>query len=122
MLLLSQLDANLNTALLRLIEQERNGEQIKANLLSCVVSSYFELGCDDAADQAPPPYSNQRQPESAKHGVYKRYFEAPFLQATQQYYAEESATFIQRHSMTDYFRKVRCILFESFASCTHFSG
>jgi cullin 1 len=110
---------NITSALLRLIQQERNGEKITTKLLSCVISSYLELGCNEAQDsQIPNAPQNRNQSNDAKQGVYKRHFEVPFLENTRDYYANESSEFVQTHTVTEYLKKVEQRLKEESDRCT----
>lgn len=98
---------NITSALLRLIEQERNGEKITTKLLSCVISSYLELGCNEVYENQTQALGASRS-NDAKQGVYKRHFEAPFLEHTREYYAKESGEFLQSHShgVVEYLKEV----------------
>lgn len=104
--LFNGLHSNITSALLRLIQQERNGEKITTNLLSSVISSYLELGCNETQDSQPPANANARANENLKQAVYKRHFEAPFLEHTREYYTKESNEFVQTHTVTEYLKKV----------------
>lgn len=97
---------NITSALLRLIQQERNGEKITTNLLSCVISSYLELGCNEVQDVQNRGVQSNRTSEATKQGVYKRHFESPFLEDTREYYSKESSEYVQTHTVTDYLKKV----------------
>jgi cullin 1 len=105
-MLFSKLHSNITSALLRLIQQERNGEKITTKLLSCVISSYLELGCNEAQETQPHSNAAARVADNLKQGVYKRHFEVPFLENTRDYYAKESAEFVQTHTVTEYLKKV----------------
>ncbi|KAI6244043.1 hypothetical protein M3Y99_00073600 [Aphelenchoides fujianensis] len=115
--LFKELNGNITTALLRLIQQERNGEKITTKLLSCVIGSYLELGCNESRENANAP-PGARPAEQSKNGVYKRFFETPFLSDTRDYYAAESASFVQQHTVTDYLKKVEQRLKEEHDRCT----
>src|SRR6478752_4515530 len=98
--------SNITSALLRLIQQERNGERITTNLLSFVISSYLELGCNETQESRIQINSANNANENVKQGVYKRHFEAPFLEHTREYYTKESNAFVQTHTVTEYLKKV----------------
>lgn len=38
--------------------------------------------------------------------IYQEYFEMPFLQDTQEFYRQESISYLQNHSVMDYLFKV----------------
>lgn len=84
----------LTTALLALIEKERNGEQIDTTLVSGVVGAYVALGL------------NKDKPKETTLEVYKRDFEDTFLQSTDVFYTAESTQFIAVNTISDYMRKV----------------
>ncbi len=62
----------LASAILRLIELQRNGETIDQGLVKKVVDSLVSLGLDEA------------DPNKACLDVYKEHFETPFIDATEQ--------------------------------------
>lgn len=80
-------------AILRLIEDQRNGETIDQGLVKQVVESFVSLGLDDT------------DTNKACLDVYKEHFEAPFIDATETYYKHESESFIASHSVPDYLKK-----------------
>ncbi|WWD18765.1 hypothetical protein CI109_103220 [Kwoniella shandongensis] len=85
--------SRLTQAVLRQIEQQRNGEDIDSGLLKKVIDSYVSLGLDEA--------DVQRQ----NLDVYKEFFQAPFLATTEQYYRAESSAFVSSNSVSDYMKK-----------------
>lgn len=105
------------TAVLELIERERNGETINTRLISGVVDCY--------GNQCTAPVFNYRWPvvelgvdpdSSQTRGrqlmVYKDHFEREFLQHTEHFYIAESATFLANNPITEYMKKVstaRCV-------------
>ncbi|KAJ8662605.1 hypothetical protein O0I10_001567 [Lichtheimia ornata] len=91
---------NVIAAVLKLIERERNGETIETSLVKNIVDSLVSLGLDTT--------------DSTKSNldVYKEYFEAPFIQATEVYYTTESERFITENSVPDYMKKAEVRLNE----------
>ncbi|KAG8775933.1 hypothetical protein FRC12_001188, partial [Ceratobasidium sp. 428] len=86
-------DHKLVVALLKMIEKQRNGESIDTGLVKKVIDSFVSLGLDDN-DQ-----------NKAQLDVYQKEFEKPFIEATEKYYSQESATFLQEHSVPEYLKK-----------------
>jgi len=80
-------------AILRLIEQQRNGETIDQGLVKKDVDSFVSLGIDEGD-------INKASLEN-----YKDHFESPFLNATERYYKQESETFLAENSVSDYLKK-----------------
>lgn len=80
-------------AILRLIEEQRNGETIDQGLVKKVVDSFVSLGIDEAD-------INKQSLEN-----YKEHFETPFLDATEKYYTQESEAFLAENSVSDYLKK-----------------
>ncbi|CAO3629492.1 unnamed protein product [Cunninghamella blakesleeana] len=88
------------TAVLKLIERQRNGESIETGLIKNVVDSFVALGLD----------SNDTT--KSNFSVYKEFFEAPFITATEVYYKTESEKFITENSIPDYMKKAESRLAE----------
>ena len=86
-------NTRLATALLRLIEQQRNGQTINQGLVKQVVDSFVSLGLDEV------------DPNKVCLDVYKQHLEAPFLIATETYYRKESETFLIENSIPEYLKK-----------------
>jgi len=80
-------------AILRLIERQRNGEQIDQGLVKKVVDSFVSLGLDESDIM------------KVSHEVYREHFEQPFLEGTEKYYRQESETFLAENSVPDYLKK-----------------
>ncbi|KAI0916807.1 hypothetical protein AcW1_007843 [Taiwanofungus camphoratus] len=80
-------------AILRLIERQRNGETIDQGLVKKVVDSFVSLGLDEG------------DINKVSYEVYKEHFEAPFLEATEKYYRQESEAFLAENSVADYLKK-----------------
>ena len=109
--------SRLTQALLRQIEQQRNGEPVDSSLLKRVIDSYGEffrqllwlfteisravsLGLDEA--------DAQRQ----MLDVYRDFFQVPFLEATRYYYRVESEAFVANNTVSDYMKKAESRLQE----------
>ncbi|TFK73584.1 Cullin-domain-containing protein [Pluteus cervinus] len=90
---IQQKNTKLASAILRLIEMQRNGETIDQGLVKKVVESFVSLGLDDA------------DINKACLDVYREHFETPFLAATEQYYKQESETFLANNTVSDYLKK-----------------
>lgn len=114
--LFAEQSSNLTTALLNLIEQERNGEKITTQLVSGVVSSYLELGVNEPQENTSTNGTNTKN-RDFKLGVYKRIFETPFIEITRSFYSVESTSFMQSHSVTEYLKKVESRLNEERDRC-----
>ncbi|CUA71111.1 Cullin-1 [Rhizoctonia solani] len=107
-------DRKLIVLLLSMIEKERDSETIDTSLVKKAIDSLVALGLDD---------NNQN---TADLQVYLRDFQKPFLEATEKYYARESATFFQTHtsSIPNYLKKTEECLCEEEARavrCLHSS-
>ncbi|KAF7358131.1 CULLIN-2 domain-containing protein [Mycena venus] len=84
----------LTSAILRLIELQRTGKTIDQGLVQKVLDSMVSLGLD-AADL-----------KKKCLNVYKEHFEIPFIDATEQYYRNESAAFLAKNGLSNYLKKV----------------
>ncbi|KAL0264821.1 ubiquitin ligase (cullin) of SCF [Diplodia seriata] len=91
---------NVMKSVLRLVEKQRNGETIEQNQIKSVVDSFVSLGLDES--------------DSTKTtlDVYKEFFEKPFLDATADYYKQESRRFLADNSVVDYMKKAEARLDE----------
>ncbi|WWC71074.1 uncharacterized protein I206_105027 [Kwoniella pini CBS 10737] len=92
--------SRLTQAVLRQIEQQRDGEDIDSGLLKKVIDSYVSLGLDEA--------DAQRQ----NLDVYKEYFQNAFISTTEHYYRAESSAFVSSNSVSDYMKKAEARLQE----------
>ncbi|KAJ7263792.1 ubiquitin-protein ligase [Mycena rebaudengoi] len=83
----------ITSAVLRLIEQQRDGASIDQTLVKKVVDSFVSLGLDNA------------DPNKECLDVYKEHFEAPFIAATERYYTTESEAFLASGTVSDYLKR-----------------
>ncbi|KAJ3517434.1 hypothetical protein NLJ89_g499 [Agrocybe chaxingu] len=90
---IQQKQTKLAGAILRLIEDQRNGGVIDQGLVKKVVDSFVSLGLDDT------------DPNKACLDVYKEHFELPFIDATEKYYKQESESFLASNTISDYLKK-----------------
>jgi cullin 1 len=81
------------SAILCLIERQRNGEAVDEGLVKKVVDSFVSLGIDES-DLNKDSLDN-----------YKQHFEIPFLTATEAYYKHESESFVAENPVSDYVKK-----------------
>ncbi|KAI8908568.1 Cullin, partial [Gorgonomyces haynaldii] len=80
-------------AALKLVSKQRNGEAIDTNLIKKAVESFVSLGLDES--------DSKRQTLD----LYKTYFEAPFIAATESFYKSASESFISANTIPDYLIK-----------------
>ncbi|GBM71016.1 Cullin-1 [Araneus ventricosus] len=94
--LLEPLKRRMSSAVLKLIERERNGETVNTRLISTALNSYIEMGinCADPYSDHPSLY------------LYKEAFEAAFLTETELFYATESATIIRKNPVSEFMKKI----------------
>lgn len=88
-----KLSNRLITAVIKLIDKQRDGETIDSQKIRTVVQSCVALGLDE---------------NSAKRtniNVYKEHFEDPFLKDTDEYYNRESAEFLETKGVVEYLKK-----------------
>uniref|UniRef100_A0A914C0K7 Cullin family profile domain-containing protein n=1 Tax=Acrobeloides nanus TaxID=290746 RepID=A0A914C0K7_9BILA len=117
-ILFETLHQNVTAAILKLIEQDRNGEKIQNSLVSGVISSYLELGINEQDDNANfNTNAGGGRRAIAKLAVYKNHFEKRFLEDTRGYYTTESTEFVQNNSVTEYLKKVERRLSEERDRC-----
>ncbi|KAK2744170.1 hypothetical protein FQN57_004430 [Myotisia sp. PD_48] len=91
---------NVMSAVLNLIEKQRNGETIEQSQIKHIVNSFVSLGLDEN--------------DSFKSTlvVYQFYFEKPFIEATRAYYDRESKQFVAENSVVEYMKKAETRLDE----------
>ncbi|KAH9979902.1 Cullin-domain-containing protein [Lactifluus volemus] len=84
---------NLTGTILRLVEQQRNGETVDQGLVKKVIDSFVSLGIDET------------DLNKVSLSIYKEHFEIPFLNATEAYYKLESDSFLAENNLSDYLNK-----------------
>lgn len=91
--LFAKVHQNVMSAVLKMVEKQRNGETIEQAQIKSVVDSFVSLGLDEA--------------DSTKStlDVYRYHFERPFLEATTKYYENESKQFVAENSVVEYMKK-----------------
>ncbi|KAG8184675.1 hypothetical protein JTE90_013069 [Oedothorax gibbosus] len=94
--LLEPLKRRMSSAVLKLIERERNGETVNTRLISIALNSYIEMGinCADPYSDHPSLY------------LYKEAFETTFLSETELFYASESACIIRKNPVSEFMKKI----------------
>lgn len=98
--LLEKLSVNVMAAVVKMVEKQRNGEDIAHILISRLVDCFAVLGLKLADDRK--PYLD----------VYRDYFEEPFLQATVRYYENESAQYESNMTVYEYMKKLEIRVYE----------
>ncbi|PVH97126.1 Cullin-domain-containing protein [Periconia macrospinosa] len=87
-------------SVLKLVEKQRNGETIEQSYIKSVVDSFVSLGLDE------------QDSSKSTLDVYREYFEKPFLEATAEYYNNESKQFLAENSVVEYMKKAEARLDE----------
>lgn len=87
-------------AVLKLVEKQRNGETIDQLQIKAIVDSFVSLGLDE------------NDPTKPTLDVYRYYFEIPFIEATKNYYRNESKLFVAENSVVEYMKKAESRLEE----------
>ena len=88
------------SAVLNLVEKQRNGETIEQSQIKSIVDSFVSLGLDE----------NDSSKTTLE--VYRFYFEKPFIAATRTYYQNESRQFVADNSVVEYMKKAEARLEE----------
>ncbi|KAK8060441.1 Cullin 1 [Apiospora saccharicola] len=88
------------SAVLMLVEKQRNGETIEHGQIKQVVDSFVSLGLDE------------HDSSKSTLDVYRFHFERPFLEATSEFYAAESTQFVAENSVVEYMKKAEARLNE----------
>lgn len=91
---LQQKQMSLTSAVLKLIEAERNGAIIDQGLVKKVLDSFISLDLDDS------------DLNKTCLDIYEKQFEVPFLDATQKFYKQESESFLAANRLSDYLKEV----------------
>ncbi|DAA74703.1 TPA_exp: Uncharacterized protein A8136_3019 [Trichophyton benhamiae CBS 112371] len=91
---------NVMSAVLGLIEKQRNGETIEQSQIKHIVNSFVSLGLDES------------DTSKSTLVVYQYYFEKPFIEATRVYYDRESKRFVAENSVVEYMKKAELRLEE----------
>eukprot|EP00038_Savillea_parva_P013983 m.9764 g.9764 ORF g.9764 m.9764 type:complete len:773 (+) comp2673_c0_seq1:137-2455(+) len=88
-------------AMMGLITRERNGEGVNTQLIRSITDCCVALGLDED-DEA---HGDEGSAMDGQLAVYKQFFEEDFLKRTEEYYAKESATFLEENQVTEYMKK-----------------
>ncbi|KAL9104037.1 MAG: hypothetical protein Q9163_000976 [Psora crenata] len=92
--------SNVMDAVLKMVKKQRDGETIEQSQIKNIVDSFVSLGLDET------------DTTKSTLDVYRFNFEKPFLDATTQYYQEESAQFVAQHPVVEYMSKAEARLQE----------
>ena len=87
-------------AVLKMVKKQRDGETIEQSQIKSIVDSFVSLGLDETDNT------------KSTLDVYRFNFEKPFLDATTQYYQEESAQFVAQNPVVEYMKKAETRLQE----------
>ena len=87
-------------AVLKMVKKQRDGETIEQSQVKSIVDSFVSLGLDET------------DTTKSTLDVYRFNFEKPFLDATQQYYEEESKQFVAQNPVVEYMKKAETRLQE----------
>lgn len=96
----AQLHRDVMEGVSKMVERQRNGETIEYGLIKRIIDSFITLGPDEA------------DPTKATIGIYRHYFETPFLDATKRFYQNESKQFVADNGVVEYMKKAEAWLDE----------
>jgi cullin 1 len=112
---------NVISAVLKLIEKQRNGEVIETGLIKNVIDSFGKKERKKKVNMLHGVLKcifivslglDHNDSSKSNLDVYRNYFEQPFLEATEVYYKTESEKFISENSIPDYMKKAEVRLNE----------
>ena len=86
-------NSKLAGAILRLIEQQRDGQGIDQGLVKKLLDSFVSLGL------------NKADISETCLDMYEEHFEIPFLETTERYYTLKSEAFLAENSVSEYLKK-----------------
>jgi cullin 1 len=95
-------------AVLSLVSRERRGEDAETGLIKLAIESFVTLGLDE------------HDASRSSLDVYVKYFEEPFVEATEKFYKEESARHLAENPVTDYMKKAQTRLKEEEERVEHY--
>ncbi|KAJ1331761.1 cullin 1 [Microdochium nivale] len=98
--LFSTISEKVMSAVLKLVEKQRNGETIEHGQIKQVVDSFVSLGLDE------------HDSSKTTLDVYRLHFEKPFLEATERFYTAESKQFVAENTVVEYMKKAETRLNE----------
>jgi cullin 1 len=115
------LHKRLTNSMLALIKLDRDGENIETAVVGDTVKCYGKLivifidllTIDNNHNWCVVRLGmNKENPKMSTLDVYKTYFEAAFLEATDVYYTVEATTFLHENGVSEYMKKVQARISE----------
>ncbi|KIM20116.1 hypothetical protein M408DRAFT_309155 [Serendipita vermifera MAFF 305830] len=85
-------NSKLSSAILKLIESERNGQTIDQSLVKNILDSFITLGLDE------------KDSTKTWSDVYRQYFQMSFITETDKYYKAKTQAFLSEHTIPDYLK------------------
>ena len=95
-----KVNKNVMDAVLKMVKKQRDGETIEQSQVKSIVDSFVSLGLDET------------DTTKSTLDVYRFHFEKPFLDATKEYYEEESRLFVAQNPVVEYMKKAEARLQE----------